>query len=118
MKPDEDHRRHLAEGRFMLQRARATGAYIHPPRVAAPGSGDTDLHWVEASGHATVHSTTVVRQKPPAADYNVSLIDLAEGPRMMSRVVGIAPAQVRIGMPVRARIVVEDDAPLVVFEPA
>ena len=45
-------------------------------------------------------------------------IDLAEGPRMMSRGVGIAPGLVAIGMAVRARIVVENDAPLVVFDPA
>ncbi len=102
----------------MLQRARTSGAFVHPPRVAEPGTGSTDLEWVEACGRGTVHSTTVVRQKPPAADYNVALVELAEGPRMMSRVVGIAPAEVRIGMPVRARIVVEDDASLVVFEPA
>jgi hypothetical protein len=37
---------------------------------------------------------------------------------MMSRVVGIAAADVKIGMPVRARIVIDDDAPLVVFDPA
>jgi uncharacterized OB-fold protein len=118
MKPHDEHRAHLAAGRFMLLRSRSSGAFMHPPRVAEPRSGATDLEWVEASGRGTVHSTTVVRQRPPAADYNVALIDLAEGPRMMSRVAGIAPMDVRIGMPVRARIVVEDDAPLVVFEPA
>ena len=37
---------------------------------------------------------------------------------MMSRVVGIAPGEVRIGMPVSARIVIENDAALVVFDPA
>jgi uncharacterized OB-fold protein len=118
MKPDAEHRMHLAEGRFMLQRSRASGAYLYPPRVAEPGTGATDLEWAQASGRGTVHAVTVVRQKPPAADYNVALIDLAEGPRMMSRVVGIEPAQARIGMPVQARIVVEDGVPLVVFEPA
>ena len=88
------------------------------PRVAEPRTGATDLEWVEASGAALSTRRTVVRQKPPAPDYNVALIELAEGPRMMSRVVGIAPADVKIGMAVRARIVVEDDAPLVVFEAA
>jgi len=116
MNPDLEFRRHLAEGRFMLQRYRGSGAFVFYPRVAEPKTGATDLEWVEACGRATVHSTTVVRQKPPAADYNVALIELAEGPRMMSRVVGIAPADVKIGMSVCARIVVEDDAPLLVFE--
>jgi uncharacterized OB-fold protein len=116
--PDADYRRHLESGRFMLQRSRGNGGFVFHPRIAQPGTGATDLEWFEASGRGIVYSTTTVRQKPPAADYNVALIDLAEGPRMMSRVVGIAPAEVRIGMPVRALIVTEDDAPLVVFEPA
>jgi uncharacterized protein len=118
MKPEEDYRLQLREGSFMLQRCRSNGGFMHPPRVAQPGTGDTGLEWVEASGLGSVHSSTTVRCKPPAADYNVALVDLAEGPRMMSRVVGIAPAEVRIGMAVRARIVMEDDAPLVVFQPA
>ena len=117
MHPDADYRRHLAAGRFMLQRSRGSGAFVFYPRVAEPGSGATDLEWVEASGRGSVYSTTTVRCKPPAADYNVVLIDLAEGPRMMSRVVGIAPDAVAIGMPVVAKIVVEGDTPLVVFVP-
>ncbi len=116
--PDADHRRHLDAGRFMLQRSRSSGAFVFYPRVAEPGSGATDLEWVEASGRGSVYSTTTVRCKPPAVDYNVALIDLAEGPRMMSRVVGVAAADVKIGMPVQARIVIENDAPLVVFDPA
>jgi uncharacterized OB-fold protein len=114
--PDADHRRHLTEGRFMLQRSRSDGAFVFPPRVAQPASGATDLEWAPASGLGTVYSTTVVRCKPPAVDYNVALIDLDEGPRLMSRIDGVAPADVRIGMRVRARVTVENDAPLLVFE--
>jgi uncharacterized OB-fold protein len=101
----------------MLQRSRATGRYIFYPRVAEPGTGSTDLEWVEASGSGTVYSTTVIRQKPPIPSYNLALVDLAEGPRMMSRVEGIPPEQVRIGMSVSAKIVRENDVPLLVFEP-
>ena len=116
--PDADYRAHLAAGRFMLQRSRSSGAFVFHPRVAEPGSGATDLEWVEASGRGNVYSSTTVRCKPPAADYNVALIDLAEGPRMMSRVLGIACVDVKIGMPVRARIELDNDQPLVVFDPA
>ena len=57
------------------------------------------------SGGGTVYSTTVVRRKSAdGGDYNVCLVDLAEGPRMMSRVVNVPPAEVKIGMAVRARI--------------
>ena len=103
----------------MIQRSRSTGAYVFYPRVAAPGSGETDLEWVEASGDGTVYSTTVVRNRPEkGGDYNVALIDLAEGPRMMSRVIDIDPGDVKIGMPVEARIEELDGAPQVLFAPS
>lgn len=108
----------LAEGRFMLQRSRLTGEYVFYPRAVFPGTCETDLEWVEASGDAVVYSTTRVRNKPPVADYNVALVDLAEGPRMMTRIVGIDPSGVHIGMAVKARVDRIDDALAVVFAPA
>jgi hypothetical protein len=117
LRPEAEFQRHLEAGRFMLLQSRRSGAFVHPPRVAVPGSGDADLQWVAASGMGTVHSTTTVRCKPPASDYNVVLIDLAEGPRMMSTVVGIAASEVRIGMPVHARVDQGEDGPRVVFAP-
>ena len=118
MHPEKEHFEFLAKGEFMLQRCRSSGAFIYYPRVAEPKTGATDLEWVKASGLGTVYSTTVIRQKPPKTDYNVALVDLAEGPRMMSRVSGLAPHDVKIGMPVRAKIISEDDRNIVVFEPA
>jgi uncharacterized OB-fold protein len=108
----------LDQGRFMLQRSRASGRCFYSPRVVEPGTGNTDLEWVEASGDGVVYSTTVIRQKPPTPSYNLALIDIAEGARMMSRVDGVPPEQVRIGMKVRAKVIREDNKPLLVFEPA
>jgi len=118
MNPEQEYFEHVAAGRFMIQRSRSTGGYVFYPRVAEPGTGATDLDWVEASGRGTVYSTTTIRQKPPTPNYNLALIDLEEGPRMMSRVDGIAPDEVRIGMAVAVRIVREGDQSLVVFVPA
>ena len=115
--PESDYLKFLAEGSFRIQRSRTSGRYIFYPRVVEPGTGSTDLEWVEASGRGTVYSTTIIRQKPPIPSYNLALIELAEGPRMMSRVVGLAPEQVKIGMAVKAKIVQEDAQTLVVFEP-
>ncbi len=117
LKPDADYQRFLLEGRFMIQRGASSGRYHFYPRAIEPGSGLDDLEWVEASGLATVYSTTVVRANPPTVSYNVALIDLAEGPRLMSRVEGLAPEAVRIGMAVRARITLEDGNAFVVFDP-
>jgi uncharacterized protein len=117
LQPEADYQRFLAQGSFRIQRSRATGRYLFYPRVAEPLTGSTDLEWVEASGEGVVYSTTVIRQKPPTPSYNLALIDLTEGPRLMSRVVGVAPERVKIGMAVKARIVREEDVALVVFEP-
>ncbi|PJK27446.1 Zn-ribbon domain-containing OB-fold protein [Minwuia thermotolerans] len=117
VKPEQEYIAHLEAGRFMLLRSRASGRCMFYPRVAEPGTGATDLEWVEASGHGTVYSTTAVQQKPPKESYNVALIDLAEGPRMMSRVEGVPAGKVEIGMKVKARITRENDRPIVVFDP-
>lgn len=116
--PELEFQKFLDAGSFRIQRSRATGKYIFYPRTVEPGTGSTDLEWVEASGRGTVYSTTVVRQKPPTPNYNVALIDLAEGPRMMSRVDGIAPEEVKIGLAVKAKIIQNEGRGLVVFEPA
>jgi uncharacterized OB-fold protein len=100
--PEAQYRAFLRAGRFMVQRSRSTGRHVFYPRLAAPGTGETDLEWVEASGLGTVHATTVNRTREGA--YNICLVELDEGPRLMSRVEGIAPEAVRIGMRVRARI--------------
>ncbi len=100
----------------MLQRSVTSGQFVFYPRIIAPGTGE-DLEWVEACGRGVVYATTVMRVKPPEPSYNIALIDLAEGPRMLSRVEGVAPEDVRIGMRVRARIIAAEAGPLVVFAP-
>lgn len=116
--PEKEFHDHLAAGRFMIQKSPSTGAYVFYPRTIAPGTGETDLEWVEASGDGTVYATTVNRQRPEkGGDYNIALIDLAEGPRLMSRVVGVDPHDVTIGMRVKAKVDTIGDTPAVVFEP-
>lgn len=102
----------------MLQRGRSSGRHHFYPRVIEPGTGAADLKWVEACGMGTVYSTTVVRSRPPAEPYNVVLVELDEGPRLMSRVERIDPAGVEIGMRVRARITNDDELYFIVFDPA
>ena len=116
--PEAEWRAHLAEGRFMIQRSPSTGGHVFYPRIMEPGTGADDLEWVEASGQGVVHAVTVVRKKDPADSYNIVLVDLAEGPRLMSRVDGVGVDDVTIGMPVRASIISQGDAPLLVVVPA
>ncbi len=117
--PDKIYRDHLAAGRLELPHCRDCGRHHFDPRALCPHCASPHLEWRTASGKGVVYSTSVVRQKPEAGgDYNVALIDLAEGPRLMSRVDGIAPTDVRIGMAVTAQIITERDQPLLVFQPA
>jgi uncharacterized OB-fold protein len=78
------------------------GASSFPPRGSCPACGSPDLWHVTSDGAGVVYSTTTVHRREGAHD--VSLIDLDEGIRVMSEVVGIAPDDVRIGMAVRARL--------------
>lgn len=114
---DAQFQAHLDEGRFMIQRSRKTGRAFFYPRLAEPRTGDEDLEWFAPSGRGRVYSTTVVRAKAPADSYNVALVDLEEGPRLTTRVVGIPPAEVRIGMRVRAKIEQVDGKALLLFAP-
>ena len=117
--PDSQFQAYLAQGRFMIQRGTKTGQYVYFPRTVAPGTGEP-LEWAEASGLGTVYSTTAIPKRPPEPALNVALIDLDEGPRMMSRVIGIDAAQVRIGMRVKASICDcegEEGVRIVVFSP-
>ena len=117
MGPEEQFRAYLSDGKFMIQRSVSTGAYVFYPRPFIPGSGETDLEWVEASGEGTVYSTTVNRRSPEkGGTFNVCLIDLAEGPRMLSRIIGMEPEDIQIGMKVTAKIEELNGAPAVVWE--
>lgn len=109
----------LNEGRFLIQRCEGCAKHVFYPRQICPHCGGASLAWVEPNGTGTVYSTTTVRRKPEAGgDYDVSLVDLDEGVRMMSRVEGVPPQEVRIGMRVKARIAAGKTGNAVVFEPA
>ncbi len=109
----------LNEGRFIIQRCNDCDQHIFFPRELCPHCSGTSLIWEAAKGSGSVYSTTTVRRKPDAGgDYNVSLIELAEGVRMMSTLRGIPPDDVRIGMPVKAKVVDHGGSGLVVFERA
>ena len=117
--PDWNYRQALSEGRFIIQKCTSCGTCIHYPRLLCTDCGSDRIESIEASGGGTVYSTSVIRRRPErGGDYNVALVDLDEGPRLMSRVEGVAPGGVTIGMKVRARIATVDDAPLLVFEAA
>jgi uncharacterized protein len=104
---------HCRAGRLAYQVA-PDGTPVFPPRLAAPGTG-APLEWAVSGGRGTVHATTVVRRRGEEP-HNVALVELDEGFRMMSRVDGRAPEDVRIGLRVAVRFA-GGDPPVPVFVP-
>ncbi|MYN12537.1 DNA-binding protein [Pusillimonas sp. TS35] len=104
----------LAQGRFEIPKCRSCDKFHFFPRVCCPHCGAQALDWVAPSGKGTVYSVTIVRARE-GDDYTVVLVDLEEGPRMMSRVVDMPVEAVQIGMPVHARIDQTTEGPLLVF---
>ena len=116
--PEVRFEAYLEEGKFMLQRSTTDGTYIFSPRMINPHTGEADLEWVEANGAGEIYATTATSRRPEqGGDYNISLVTLKEGPRMMARVVGIDPHEVKIGMAVTADIQEVEGTRAIVFQP-
>lgn len=111
-------REHLEKGELAYQ-VGDDGTPFYYPRIVAPGNGSANPQWKVSTGLGTVHATTTLfpRNGDP---YDVSLVELDEGFRMMSRVENIDPMEVAIGMRVKVRMIPgTDDQPVYpVFDPA
>jgi uncharacterized OB-fold protein len=95
------------EGRFLLRRCRACGAAHHYPRPFCPTCWSDDVDWEEASGRARLYtySTVHLNDLPPFDErlpYVAAVVDLVEGPRVMTNIVDCDPAALEVGMDVVA----------------
>ncbi len=98
--------------RLMVQRCQECSRYYFYPRPLCPGCLSRNVRWEYVSGRGRLH-TFVVNHRPPrnfpiAPPYIIGIVELEEGPRLMSHIVGIeaSPTQVRCDMPVE--VVFED----------
>ncbi|MGP0030525.1 MAG: Zn-ribbon domain-containing OB-fold protein [Acidimicrobiales bacterium] len=109
-----------ARGRLVAQRCRGCGRLHHPPRPMCPACHGLEHEEVQLSGRGRVYSYAVLHHpRSPAFTYPLvtALVDLEEGVRMVTNLVGIEPADVRIGMPVRVTFApTADDMCVPVFE--
>ncbi|HEV8298861.1 MAG TPA: OB-fold domain-containing protein [Acidimicrobiales bacterium] len=112
----------LGAGELRLKWCTACGRPHFFPRVYCPFCwGDTE--WRVASGRGEVFATTVVRQMgfPPHRDrvpYNLAIVELAEGPHLLTKVVGVAPEAVHIGMAVQLAPELDGTVWMPFFRPA
>lgn len=117
--PDLVFAQFLQQNEFRIQRCPTCGTQQFYPRLVCTCCGGVGLEWVACSGRGVVHAVSIVnRSAEKGGPYNVVLVDLAEGPRMMSRVEGVAHEALRIGMALQARVINGADGPCVVFDAA
>jgi uncharacterized OB-fold protein len=103
---DAPYWRALAQGVLLIQRCSDCGTVRHPPRPRCGNCASPAHSWESASGWGTVYSFTIVHHpaNPELADsvpYVVALIELDEGPRLVSNVVGVDPERVTIDQRVK-----------------
>lgn len=112
-----------ANQKLTYQRCEDCGSLVFYPRAHCTNCGSAALTWHEASGRGTVYTFSVVRQSyhpffRSKAPYAVAWIDLEEGPRLVSNVIGIDVEELRIGMHVVVDWEAHDELSVPLFRPA
>ena len=103
-------------GKLLIQRCKGCGELRHPPGPVCPGCHSFEWDTVEASGRGTVYSFVVMHypEVPPFDHPNpIVLVELEEGTRLISQIVGIQPGEVRIGQAVQVEFNSFNDGELV-----
>ncbi|MGD9891711.1 MAG: Zn-ribbon domain-containing OB-fold protein [Dehalococcoidia bacterium] len=113
-------KRHALE----MQRCGNCGRFRYPVADFCPRCLSPEFEWQAVSGNATLYSYIIVHQRydPSFADdlpYNVAVVELDEGPRLVSNIVGIPNGDIRVGMPLTITYEdVTDEFTLPKFKPA
>lgn len=111
------------EGRLLIKRCSDCGMFHYYPRPFCPHCWSRKVEWYQASGQATLYSWSVIYQndQPVFRDrvpYIAAIVDLAEGPRMMTNVVGVPFDQLHVGMSLSLRFMpISDEYVVPVFGP-
>ncbi|MFI2348519.1 Zn-ribbon domain-containing OB-fold protein [Streptomyces sp. NPDC019443] len=112
------------DGRLLIRRCRACARAHHYPREFCPYCWSEDVDWERASGRATLYTWSVVHRNdlPPfgaRVPYTAGVVDLVEGPRMMTEIVQCPEGGPSIGMALEVTFRQEDGEQAVpVFRPA
>jgi uncharacterized OB-fold protein len=111
-------------GQLALQHCAGCGHRPFPPRATCPSCGGQSLSWSTVSGRATIYSYTIAHRPPHPVFAKqlplvVAIVELEEGPRMVTNIVGCDPTDVEIGMAVESTSeqIDDTDIALPVFTP-
>jgi uncharacterized OB-fold protein len=112
------------ERRLVIQRCASCAVYRFPPELGCFQCGSLESLWEPVSGRATLFTWTVAH--PPLLPYfrerapwAVAIVQLEEGPRLVTNIIGVPPEDYEIGMPLQADFEdIDDRITLVVFRRA
>lgn len=112
-------------GVLRIQQCGRCGATPFPPRRRCPDCGSDDLEWGDHSGRGVIVAATVVHRPPHPAfagqcPFVLAIVELDDGPRLTSNIVGCPPEEAKIGVAVVVDFDPIDDSDVVVpvFRPA
>jgi uncharacterized protein len=93
------------QGRLLIKRCNACNTVHHYPRPFCPSCWSEDVEWQEASGRGTVYTYSIVYRNDLApfdswGEYVPAIVQLEEGPRLMTKLVDCPPDELAVGMPV------------------
>lgn len=112
------------QNELVIQYCQASAQYVFPPRAHSPWGGGP-LSWSKVSGRGSVYTFTIA-YRPPHPVFSelcplvIAIVELEEGPRMITNVVNCELGKLQVGMPVQVTFDTIDDSDisLPVFEPA
>ncbi len=111
------------EGRLMLVRCTACGTYRLPSRGRCVDCWSTESEWVQASGRGKLYTFGIMHQRyhpsfAEAIPYSYAMVELEEGPRLVTNIVACPNEELRTDMPVEAVFDdVSEETTLVRFRP-
>ena len=93
------------QGKLLLQQCSKCYHYQFYPRLYCMQCSSETLHWVEANGRGVIYSFTIIYQnKSPEfvheTPYNVAIVQLEEGPRLVSNIVDVGATELQVDLPV------------------
>lgn len=96
----------MADGRLSFQQCGDCGHRWLPPRAECPRCLSSDRHWLQSSGHGRLISWVVYHQSFHAmttdwVPYNVAIVELEEGPRLISNIIGVPNDALKADMALR-----------------
>lgn len=101
-----------ARHELWMQRSTTTGQFVFYPRAHSPFGADDTLEWVQVSGKATLDSYVINHRPAPGfteeSPYIIAIVKLAEGPRMLTNIVGVEASPENLVLDMELEVVFED----------